>query len=130
MHFSRLTLAGWRQFEFVDLELHPVITIVTGANGAGKSSLLNIFSRHLGWNRNYLGTPRRNEKGVYEFLSGLFESIKRPISWMRPGHAKIGSLVYSEGSVAEIIIPESSGIQYDIGLQNQKQVLGIHFGSH
>jgi predicted ATPase len=34
--FKRLKIDGWRQFQSIDIELHPRLTIITGANGAGK----------------------------------------------------------------------------------------------
>ena len=42
--FSGLYLSGWRQFEFVELDLHPRLTILTGANGCGKTTILNKVS--------------------------------------------------------------------------------------
>jgi predicted ATPase len=41
--FRSLRIEGWRQFDNVDIELHPRLTVLTGANGAGKTSLLRIF---------------------------------------------------------------------------------------
>ena len=43
MTFKKLQLAGWRQFDSVELELHPRLTVLTGANGAGKSTLVKIL---------------------------------------------------------------------------------------
>ena len=48
MKFTSLRIEGWRQFGHVDISLHPRLTVLTGANGAGKSSLLKIFQRHFG----------------------------------------------------------------------------------
>lgn len=56
-NFKRIAVQGWRQFDNVEIELHDRLTIITGANGAGKSSLLRIFSRHFGYDRPYLATP-------------------------------------------------------------------------
>jgi hypothetical protein len=33
--FSRLTLNNWRQFSQINIEFHPRLTVLTGANGSG-----------------------------------------------------------------------------------------------
>jgi predicted ATP-binding protein involved in virulence len=55
-NFKKLALTGWRQFEDIDLDLHTRLTIITGANGAGKSSIIRIFSKHFGFDRPYLNS--------------------------------------------------------------------------
>jgi predicted ATPase len=47
--FARLMLGGWRQFDDIDLDLSRRLTIVTGANGAGKTTILNLLIQHFGW---------------------------------------------------------------------------------
>jgi hypothetical protein len=123
--FSRLSLQGWRQFKNIDIELHPRLTVLTGANGSGKSTLLSIFSRHFGWNRPYLATPRQKRDGQYEYLLGLFNS---------PRHTnpeiQIGELFYSHGASTALSVPGTSGIQYHFNLNRQLSVSGIHVSSH
>ena len=50
MTFSRLKLSDWKQFSKVDIHFHPKLTVLTGANASGKSTILNLLSRHFGWN--------------------------------------------------------------------------------
>ena len=47
---TRLTLADFRSYDFVDLELVPGVTIFTGRNGQGKTNLVEAIE--------YLGTLR------------------------------------------------------------------------
>jgi predicted ATP-dependent endonuclease of OLD family len=45
MIFKRLRIANWRQFRELNLEFHDRLTILTGANGAGKTTILNFLSQ-------------------------------------------------------------------------------------
>ncbi|WP_373321427.1 AAA family ATPase [Komagataeibacter europaeus] len=59
--FSNIKITGWRQFRNIDIDFHDRLTIITVANGAGKSSILSIPSQHFGWSRNFLSTPKRDD---------------------------------------------------------------------
>ncbi len=43
MRLKRLTLKNFRGFEALDLELHPQLTVLVGANGSGKTSVLDAL---------------------------------------------------------------------------------------
>lgn len=43
MRLKRLTLENFRGFESLDLELHPQLTVLVGANGSGKTSILDAL---------------------------------------------------------------------------------------
>ena len=49
MTSKRLQIQSWRQFRDLDIEFHARLTIITGGNGAGKTTVLNLLSRHFGW---------------------------------------------------------------------------------
>ena len=80
--FSSLRIDGWRQFGHVDIALHPRLTVLTGANGAGKTSLLRIFHTHFGVNQPFLATPIQQSGGGYSYLTGLFTGTVAKI-WER-----------------------------------------------
>ncbi|WP_426726995.1 AAA family ATPase, partial [Curtobacterium flaccumfaciens] len=61
--FKRLVVEGWRQFESIDIAIHPRLTILTGANGCGKTTLINLFARNFGVHREYLATPKVDKEG-------------------------------------------------------------------
>lgn len=41
--FKRLKISDWRQFSNVDISFHPHLTVLTGANGAGKTTILTLI---------------------------------------------------------------------------------------
>ena len=42
MKFKNLNIEEWKQFKNLDIDLHNQLTILTGANGAGKTTILNL----------------------------------------------------------------------------------------
>lgn len=134
LRFHSLRIQGWRQFGHVDITLHPRLTVLTGANGAGKSSLLRIFHRHFGYQKHFLATPVLQPDGRYEYFTGLFSG---PIAklWARlwPKHfhkSYIGAIAYSNGDESPLQIPPQASVQYEIAIPSQQTVHGIHIDSH
>ena len=52
--FESILLKRWRQFESVELDLRPRLCVLTGPNGCGKTTILNVLGRHFGWNLRFL----------------------------------------------------------------------------
>jgi energy-coupling factor transporter ATP-binding protein EcfA2 len=133
--FSKLVIENWRQFTDINIDLHPRLTVITGANGAGKSTLIRIFSQHLGFQRPLFGVPYLGERGDLSYFSGIFsrrgKRILRRVSISEQASQRIvGRLIYTNGVIAELSIPNLSGAQFNIGINNQQQVLGAHIDSH
>jgi len=128
--FSRLRLVGWRQFASVDISFHPQLTILTGANGAGKSTILNILSARLGVARPYLSVPQKLSTGI-TFFSGLSQIKKFAaglLDWKRRSPDHFGELALTDGQINDLNVPKNTGPTYDLGVTNQ--VLGFHVPSH
>jgi len=123
--FKKLTVSGWRQFHNISIEFHPTLTVITGANGAGKSSLLGILTQHFGWQRYYLGTPlKKRANGSARFLSGV--RVKRGLP---PQQHEVGSIEYTTIAGASIQTG-SEGIQNTLQIYNQQPVVGTFISSH
>ncbi len=129
--FKRIKLWGWRQFNDIDIELHPKLTIITGANGAGKSTILSFFNRHFGYNRNYLATPQ-TKAGIVSFTFGLFEAFKKSLGINKPQNqgAQIGEIEYAQGNKGVLRLPPGQSLHYQVQIDGQQGVPGIHIDSH
>lgn len=130
--FKSLKLSTWRQYQNIDIDFHPRLTIITGANGAGKTTLLNILSPHFGWNSQLVGTPKKDKKtGGLKFFSGFWKNLfsdNTPI--VGQNISTIGKLTYQNEVSSNIIIPNQIGSTYNVQIQGQQQIQGIHIASH
>jgi len=135
MKFDRLQIENWRQFSEIDLQLHPRLTVLTGANGAGKSTLIRIFSQHLGFQRPLFGTPFLADGGGLSYFSGIFSKrgrrlFQRVSKDRQADQRQVGLVAYDNGVSAALSVPDISGAQFQIGINNQQQVFGTHIDSH
>ncbi|WP_019898818.1 AAA family ATPase [Methylotenera mobilis] len=128
MKFKKLMLSDWRQFNKIEMEFHPRITIITGANGAGKSTILKILSQHFGWSYSLLSTPRLSSTGEKKFFTGMLNFLRRTQKEQNTNIA--GTLEYDNSVIANLVIPESHGAVYNVQISNQQQLLGVHIQSH
>ncbi|OWJ56089.1 AAA family ATPase [Paraburkholderia caledonica] len=128
MHFKRLTIERWQQFERVDIDFSSRLTILTGANGCGKSTLLTVLARHNGWGVVNLAVPKQEKSsGLIRFISRFFKGVPSD-----PAHtaARIGLVEYSEGQPCEISVPSGDSAQYHLQLSAAPQVPSFFIPSH
>ena len=63
-HSMPYQVGGWRQFRRMDVEFHERLTVLTGANGSGKTSILNVLARHFGWMLHFVDIKGLNRTGA------------------------------------------------------------------
>ncbi len=62
MTISNIYIENWKQFEKVDIDFHPKITFLTGINGSGKTTILNILSTLFKWTVHEFFEPTHDER--------------------------------------------------------------------
>lgn len=133
--FNRLIIKDWRQFEDVDIAFHPHLTVLTGANGAGKTTILNLLSQSIGWTPQFVSSYGKDEKGKSKYFNSLKKIGKKFFIKKTNAPAievnKLGELEFTDGSIADIVLPESitSGI-YNITTKGGKVEKGVYINSH
>lgn len=127
MKFTNLTIDDWKQFSSLDIEFHNRLTVLTGANGSGKTTVLHLLARCLGWDFQELATPRKDEKtGIIKFISNLF---RKRVDENNP--PVIGSLLFSDGLKTDLTIPvDAQSARYVINFSNYRIIPGINILSH
>lgn len=126
MDFERITLKDWQQFAEVDISFHPRATIITGANGSGKTTILSLLARHRGWQQISLATPRTDiiTKSLKYF------SLSRLLGKYAESDRTIGRLTYTDKSSANLLAPEVASVQYQVEISNQQNVRFFYIPSH
>ena len=132
--FERLQISGWRQFRNVEIDFHDRLTILTGSNGSGKSTILKILKCHFSHepDENFLATPVK-EKGKTSFSFGrwLSENLSKLVrSTDTSPNNEIGTITFSNGIVSSLQLPEGSSMRYALQRTNNLHVAGISIGSH
>jgi predicted ATPase len=128
--FRRLTLKDWRQFAALDIDLSDRICVLTGPNGCGKTTILNVLGRHFGWNVEFSDLLRDADDTGEPILSHgqLDRMLKREV---RPGQ-EVGSIEYSTGDSCALSMPRrSSRATYSLSYSDRiRDVPGIFIPSH
>ncbi|GBE16313.1 recombination protein F [bacterium BMS3Abin15] len=125
MNFKQLKLSEWQQFQNIEIDFHNRLTVLTGANGSGKTTILgHILSKHCGWNFQSGSTPKKDKDGIWKYLTRLFNGENKSQQTV------IGELLYDDNVKAELQIPNSGSPQYQVQLNNQQSVSCLFVPSH
>lgn len=129
--FKAMKLSNWRQFESIQVNFHPRLTVLTGQNGAGKTTILNIFNRHFGWNILYASTPKSDKRGVISYFSDVWKKLTDAVvGSQETGNETVGEIEYSKGRHATLVVPRQVTQEYGLTINNQQEQPGLHIPSH
>lgn len=126
MYFKKLKItAEWQQFENIEIDFHDRLTILTGANASGKTTLLHLLARHCGWDAKSLATPKKDIKTkVWKWFSSFWAEDEEPKDTK-------GELIYSNDQKAILKVPkEQNEAQYNMQIEGQQGVKCFFIPSH
>lgn len=129
--YNNIKISDWRQFQDIDINFDEHLTILTGANGAGKTTILNILSKPFGRTINFVSTPEKDKKtGILKYLTGKFfrKNKDSNITGMQSAQS-LGSISYNS-SIYTITLPNNISNTYSINISNIPVVNGVFISSH
>ncbi len=128
--FRGIKLNKWRQFDNINISLDRKLTILTGENGTGKTTILNLLSRHFGWNIQFISTlltsSKRREKQMWSDVWNTYLSDFD----VQEGSNQVGSIKYRGGIECQLMVQAQNTAQYQPKYQNQQNILGLHIPAH
>lgn len=135
---KKFIIEDWNQFERVDLELHPRLTIITGANGSGKSTVIRLISRFIGWSYAETGIPASSSKVNTLFLSGislskLLEFLENDEQSNSISGIEIGKLETENGGYKLLVPNQASQASYSVSFSaydTPEPLTGVSIPSH
>lgn len=130
--FKEIKLCRWRQFKDLNISFDDKMTILTGENGAGKTTILNILSKHFGWNLQFISTllPFLSKKLAKSIFSDVWDTIIEDFN-VKPGSTEVGTITYSNDQICRLMVqPQGDQAQYNPQYSNQQAADGLHIPSH
>ncbi|CAD1787381.1 DNA replication and repair protein RecF [Xanthomonas arboricola pv. juglandis] len=126
MKFKELKLKDWQQFASIEVSLDERVTILTGANGSGKTTILSLLARHRNWYVPSLATPRSDLKTK----AMKYFPLARLLWGADKNDRSIGSIEYASGALARLHVPDTENPQYQVQIDNQQMVPVFFIPSH
>lgn len=124
MKFEKLKIEDWKQFKIIETEFHPKLTILTGANSSGKTTILNLLAQHFGRSAEELSTPTKDiTSGIIRFFARLWKDVVN-------NTPTIGKLTYDDSTEGILNLPQGDSATYNISIEGRKDVKGLYIPSH
>lgn len=126
--FKSIKITNWRQFSEININFDSRLTILTGANGSGKTTILNILRQSFGERWRFISIPERDEhSGKLNYNSGVLKKIDIQ---MEEKNLHIGTICSNNGAVTDILVPNEVNNTFDVIFTNMNIIDGVFISSH
>lgn len=117
------------------IEFHNNLTVITGANGSGKTTILNLLSKCFGWSFQFIRLPKTDGSGNISYIDAFWEvsdhdKYKSPTITDQNDRDSVGSITFMNGGTQPITIGKGNSPTFSISLRSSSAVDGVHIPSH
>jgi hypothetical protein len=125
---KQIQINDWRQFDNLTIDFDKRLTILTGANGSGKTTILNILSKAFGESVKFVSNVSETTDGSIDYTSSVIGDLeeKRDSNYKS---SVIGNITY-DSTTSSILVPEQVSTTYNITLKDPNPCKGIYINSH
>jgi predicted ATPase len=130
--FDALRLSNWRQFEKVNIDFNDQVTILTGQNGSGKTSIVSLLAQNFRfqWPTKFVATPELNEAGQM-----FYSSATKSADPLSGGRNDLGALTFKGSSLVNanagfISTLYSVEAEYRLQVNTTVQINGLYIPAH
>lgn len=120
---EQIQINDWRQFDNLTIDFDKRLTILTGANGSGKTTILNILSKAFGESVKFVSNVSETADGSIDYTSSVIGDLeeKRDSNYKS---SVIGNITYNS-TTSSILVPEQVSTTYNIDLKDNTSVFLI-----
>ena len=73
---KQIKINNWRQFDNLTINFDKRLTILTGANGSGKTTILNILSKAFGDSIKFVSNVSETSDGSIDYSSSVIGDLE------------------------------------------------------
>ncbi|TCR07237.1 AAA family ATPase [Neorhizobium sp. JUb45] len=129
MIFNNLEIENWRQYASINIDFHPRLTVIAGANGSGKSTILKTLGMMFGFNQLLVATPHIDDDGTVRYVAN--DRDKRQGQRAMDEQNRIGMVTFSDGTKSGLHALGTDSGAYNLHHTRGSQVLdGLYIASH
>jgi AAA15 family ATPase/GTPase len=128
--FDHIQIKSWRQFDCVDIEFDSKMTVLTGANSSGKTTILNALGKHFGWEVPLIRSPFKTKREIVrEFLDEHWDESATNEQIQAPSNA-VGWIKYADKHKCFLVEPKGEDTKFSLQLSGSRPIRGVHIPSH
>jgi predicted ATPase len=128
--FSSLEFRDWRQFRSVHIDFSQQTTVLTGANGSGKTTILSTLGHHFGWRIHLVSTPLGGKRRGERLWSDIYDTTNLDVVEAPDDRIQVGTIQYDNDTSCRLFTKRRVSANYELEYAGLQAVPGLLIPSH